>query len=128
MLRKERLDMASKISLLFVAAALFCGCVARTVERQTSLPGEFTRLKSADMDKLKAQSPHLKAHMKDGSLYVFSRWDYTKAGSEISGEAQLFDVSRRAFPSKLYTLGLDSVALLETNVISNSGAAVAMTV
>jgi hypothetical protein len=66
--------------------------------------------------------------MKNGNLYIFQSWNTDSIGSTITGEGVLLNPRRDTLAKGQTTLGLDSVALLETNVITNSGASTAFTV
>ncbi|MBI1807348.1 MAG: hypothetical protein HYR76_09895 [Ignavibacteria bacterium] len=66
--------------------------------------------------------------MKNGNLYVFDSWNTDEARLTIVGQATLYSTSREATGKNHYAVSLDSIALLETNVIKNSGSATAMTV
>ena len=111
----------------FVITFLMVGCVARHVERENISPQSF-RSSSAQINQLKASSPFLKAHMKNGNLYIFDSWSTDEAKFTIAGRATLYSTTREVIDKNQYSLGLDSIALLETNVIKNSGSATAMTV
>lgn len=60
--------------------------------------------------------PYLKAHMKDGSVYIFSdTWREDSLTKQIAGTAKYFDFNRRLVSEGEFVLSLDSVALFETN-------------
>jgi hypothetical protein len=60
-------------------------------------------------------SPVLKAHMKDGRLYVFSTWTVSETARTVSGEAHLLGVDRAHPAAGHYTVAIADVALFETN-------------
>ena len=64
------------------------------------------------------KAPFLKAHMRDGSLYVLSAW--TEADRRISGSGTRYALDRTSLPDSLHSLSLDSVSLFETNVARSS--------
>ncbi len=65
--------------------------------------------------------------MKNGGLYLFDKWDVDQKNSTIAGHATLFSPLRDTLGESPCTIGLDSIAILETNVIENSGSATAIT-
>ena len=67
---------------------------------------------------LSQKEPYLKAHLRSGYVYVFSRWAWedNKPGGALVGTGQLFDTQRRMADSGLFRLPIDSVGLFETNV------------
>jgi len=97
----------------------FTGCGV-SVKREIISPTLLKEMDKNRIQKLKNDSPYLKAHMKDGSLYVFEEWDIDKAKMTIYGIATLYDVYRGKVGSGLYTIPLDSVAVFETNDITNA--------
>lgn len=107
---------------------LMMGCIARHVERANIPPESFHQSSSSRIEGLKVLSPFLKVHMKNGNLYIFDSWSTDEARLTIAGQATLYSATREAIEKNRYTLGLDSIAILETNVIKNSGSATAMTV
>jgi hypothetical protein len=64
-------------------------------------------------------APWLKAHLRDGSVYVLSSW-YASSDS-ITGEGTLLDANRALVSSGRFALRPDSVVLFETNVLRGSG-------
>src|SRR5947207_13806514 len=88
------------------AAALAASCGLNRVERRLVDPQQAVTLDSA--------SPYLKAHLKNGSLYVLSRWHADTAAAVIVGTGQLFDVNRTVVDPGEFQGTLDSVALLDT--------------
>ena len=119
--------MIWKTLLSFWLAAFLIGC-AFHVERQDLSPGAFNELSRYSYDRIKASSPFLKAHMKNGNLYVFTSWRSESAKSIVAGRATLYNPIRDSLGAGQYSIGLDSVALLETNVITQSGSGIALTV
>lgn len=105
----------------------FAGCHASNVERSTLHPDALSQFSSARVKQLNASSPYIKAHMKNGRLYLFDKWDVDQKSSTIVGHATLFSPLRDTLGQSGYTIGLDSIAILETNVIENSGSATAIT-
>src|SRR5256886_12458715 len=102
------------------AAALAASCGLNRVERRLVGPQQAVTLDSA--------SPYLKAHLKNGSLYVLSHWRADTTAAVIVGTGQLFDVNRAVVDTGEFHVPLDSVALFETNVLRPSHTRTALTV
>src|SRR5437870_2423559 len=107
---------------------LLMGCVAHDIERENISAESFRQSSSSQIEALKTESPYLKVHMKNGDLYAFKSWNTDETRSTIAGLATWYNASRDSLGKDQYAVSLDSVALLETNVIKNSGHAVAITV
>ncbi|HKE90059.1 MAG TPA: hypothetical protein VKB45_06965 [Gemmatimonadales bacterium] len=106
-----------RIAVLSLALAL--GCIHR-VERRV-VPAD----QAATLD---GKSAYLKAHLKNGYVYLLSGWHADSGGRVISGTGQLLDVNRTVVSSGDFRFPSDSVALFETNVVKQSGATSALTV
>src|SRR5262245_40385447 len=106
-----------RIAVLTLALAL--GCIYR-VERRIA-PAD----QAATLD---GKSAYLKAHLKNGEVYLLSGWHADSGGRVISGTGQLLDVNRTIVSSGDFRFPSDSVALFETNVVKPSGASTALTV
>lgn len=76
----------------------------------------------ADVETLDAKSPYLKAHTRQGTVYVLSPWWYEHGTGVIRGVGTLLDVNRVTIDSGDFTIPLDSAVLFETNVVQTSGA------
>lgn len=107
---------------------LLSSCVQNHVEREVRTPAEFRAVGRAGLSTLKSKSPFLKAHMAGGNVYVLHRWDVPAGDSLITGEGVLFNEFRDTIGRGSFTIGIDSIALIESNVLTSSGAAVALTV
>jgi hypothetical protein len=92
-------------------AVMTVGCMQRLV-RKLAPPEE-----AGSLDR---RSPYLKAHMRDGSLYVLSQWVAEDASRSVSGQGELFDPARKSLARGPLTVAVDSVALFETNVVQRS--------
>lgn len=58
----------------------------------------------------------LKAHMKNGDLYVFTNaWRFNAEQDNVEGYAQKYDFNRKALDNGNFSLPVDSIAILETN-------------
>ncbi|QNH62955.1 hypothetical protein [Hymenobacter sediminicola] len=62
------------------------------------------------------QKPYLKAHLRNGSVYVFdSLWQYVAGTDVVSGNAVRYDFNRREQSRGPVQLPVDSVAIFESN-------------
>lgn len=77
---------------------------------------------------LEPESRFLKAHMRDGRLYVLHEWSVEPGGAGIQGTGDLLDANRRLLETRTFRLAADSIALLETNVVTTSAAVPVMVV
>jgi len=105
-----------RIAVLLLVVAL--GCIHR-VERRI-VPAD----QAATLD---GKSGYLKAHLKNGYVYLLTGWHADSGGRVISGTGQLFNPGRTVVSSGDFRFPSDSVALFETNVITKSGATTALT-
>lgn len=65
---------------------------------------------------LNADAGTIKAHMPDGSVYIFSRWTISHENRRINGTGSHLDAARNMLASGSLAVAIDSVALVETNV------------
>lgn len=87
---------------------------------------------------LDGRSAFLKAHMRDGSVYVLRDWRVVEPMRQVRGSGELYGPGRDLTRTGDFQVSLDSVALFETNVVETSpsvaalalitGASVALTV
>lgn len=110
-----RFDGRTIFLLALVAAAT--ACVQRMYRELT--PPEAHRT-------VDERSPFLKAHMRDGRLYVLNNW--SSAADAVLGPGILYDAHRNMVDSGAYRLSVDSVALFETNVVQPSPSVAALSV
>lgn len=105
------------IATLLVGMSLSCSTFEK-VERRTLTPAEFK--KTRDLARLPAASPYLKVHMRDGNVYVLEHW--AANASVVTGHGCRLDAARDTVATGEFAVGVDSVAIFETNVVSTSGA------
>jgi len=104
-----------------VALSSLPGCSGiRTVKRTTATP--------ENIDELPQKARFLKAHMRDGSLYVLDSWKVLPGDSAVEGTGERRDVNRDAVGGGPFVIPIDSVALFETNVVQTSPAMIPYTV
>ena len=104
-----------------VVATVVAGCSkVKKQERRLTDPAQVTTIDR--------KSPFIKAHMRDGTVYVLSPWSYDALARAVSGEGERLDVNRSVVAKGAQVVPLDSVALFETNVVSTHGSVAAMAV
>lgn len=107
------------VSRLNAAVALACAilCIAAC-----TVPVIVRSFSSADrIAELNRQSPFLKAHLKNGELYVFSAWTIDDAALHVTGKGERLDINRKTMESgESLALSIDDVVLFETNVLQKS--------
>jgi len=74
------------------------------------------------------KSPFLKAHMRNGDVYILSPWSVDAAARTVSGDGTRLDPNRTRVGNGTQVISLDSVALFETNVVSTHGSVAALAV
>ena len=119
--------MKGKI-LALVVGAILAGCSAKKVERGYIDPATLQSFNPNRIAVLNQASPFLKAHMKNGNLYVFSSWKAGDKSAGVSGNAAFYSPLRDKLGEGPVILGYDSIAILESNELVTSGAATAITV
>jgi len=107
-------------SLLFAAGLVAAAACGKRVDRSLVEPEALATVDS--------KSPFLKAHMKDGSLYVLSEWAVHPVTSDVSGSGLLYEADRSQSDSGRHYVPLDSVALFETNVVHASSGVAALAI
>jgi len=65
-------------------------------------------------------SPFLKAHMRNGEVYLLSEWTVAADEESVSGKGDRLDSNRKVVETSSFTVPLDSIVLFETNVIQKS--------
>ena len=103
-----------------VAGLLANGCAAKKLTRSLITPGE--------VQTLDRRSAYLKVHAKDGQLYVLSEWRADETARQISGRGDRLNLARETLETGPFTVSLDDVALIETNVVQPSPAVAALAV
>lgn len=120
--------MRTSLTAAIVSASLLIGCATQHVERTALTPSAFQNSSLEYINQLRLSSPFLKVHMRNGNLYVFDQWQTDNQKSTILGQATLYNAYRVSLGSDRRTIGLDSVAIVETNVLHTTGSFIAITV
>lgn len=100
--------------------ALALASCANRQERALTLP--------AHARALDRRSEYLKAHLRDGHVYILQKWRVDPAGETLTGTGEHQDERRHTLESGVFQIPISSVALFETNVVSTSPAIAAMAV
>ena len=113
--------MTTRVVVLALASSLFAaGCLETRLDRALKAPDQIQTLDH--------RSPYLKVHMKDGGLYLLSKWQVDGATQQVSGEGDRLGLARETIGSGPFAVALSDVALLETNVLQRSPSAAALAV
>jgi hypothetical protein len=98
-------------ALILCPGATRCSYPPRVVRKV--VPPE----KAASLDR---KAPYLKAHLRDGRVYVLARWKVDEGQGTVAGEGELLGPDRRALEQGSFSVPVASVALFETNVVPDS--------
>lgn len=98
------------IAVLLLPALASCG--VRGQARSLHSPAEFAR---PERRAEASRSHFLKAHLKSGSVFVFSEWEYDEEEGVVRGTGVRLGINRDAAEEKAVAIDVDSVALFETN-------------
>ena len=101
-------------------------CGLKTVERRSVAPAEFKQWSAGKTRDMNDESPFLKAHMRNGDLFVLENWNGGADGT-VTGTGRQYNAARRIVASGPFTIPIDSVAVFETNIARTSGASAALT-
>ena len=63
-------------------------------------------------------NPFFKVHLKNGDVSLFDNWQLNETKDSISGEGQLFDFNRNQRKEGELFVGLNDIAIIETNDLS----------
>jgi hypothetical protein len=119
--------------LVCVALALLCfeaGCGAgfKRLQRETFTPSSLRALPDDRLQAYGKASPYMKVHMRNGNVYVLGNWSTDSSRRSIEGYGTLFSAERDTLDQGKFRIGIDSVAIFETNVLKPSYAGTALTV
>ncbi|MEP7326394.1 MAG: hypothetical protein ABI836_10635 [Gemmatimonadota bacterium] len=112
--------LTPRTTLVLLILTLLLACGTRNQERRLVAPEQATTLDH--------QSPWLKVHMRNGDLYVLSQWRSDSISGTVTGNGQHLDHNRVVQTDGPQQVAMDSVALLETNVLHRSPGIAAMAV
>ncbi len=104
-----------------------CACDSfKKVERRSVAPEAFQQWSAEETADMQKKSPFLKAHMRNGDLFVLQKWS-GGANGVVTGNGSHYNATRTLLASGDFSLAIDSVAVFETNVAVMSGAGAALT-
>jgi hypothetical protein len=103
--------------LLALAATLPLACVK-----------EVQRLQSPRIGGVDRQSPFIKAHMRDGGVFILTRWSIEPSGLFLVGDGTQLDAQRAETRHGWFTVPIAEVVLFETNVVRNSASIVGLSI
>ena len=126
MARRIRL-FKKMIPLMLIPAMAGCS-IYESVKRENIAPALFQALPEGQLEAVRSASPYLKAHMRNGDVYVLQAWALDESRQLVRGEGVLLNAQRDTLESGALGVALDSVAIFETNVIKTSGTVTALTV
>jgi len=110
-------------AVLSVILAASPGCQGlRDVKRADIPPEQLRSWSDEETASTRKESPFLKAHMRNGDLFVLSEWAADSARAYVSGVGTHFDPMRRVIAEGELRVPVDSVAVFETNVVTTSNA------
>lgn len=117
------------VALVLTAALCGCGSTVKSVERKDVPSEDLRRWTAGDIQDKQKASPFLKAHMRNGDLFVLNNWSVSADRSAVTGEGSHFDMWRNLLrASGTQSVPIDSVVLFETNQLKMSGSGAALTV
>lgn len=107
-----------RVLALATVALLGVTACAKRMQRTMAVP--------ADVETLDRKAPYLKAHTRQGTVYVLAPWLHDVGAGAIRGTGTLLDVNRAVIDSGDFAIPLDSAVLFETNVVRTSGSVAAL--
>jgi hypothetical protein len=117
------------LAVVLVTALYGCGSTVKSVERHDVPSEELKRWTNDDVHKKQKQSPFLKAHMRNGDLFVLDDWHVNDDRSVVTGGGTHYDAWRNVIAfSGTQFVPVDSVVLFETNQLGMAGSGAALTV
>jgi hypothetical protein len=117
------------VSSLIFSLLLIEGCgPLNNLIRTTYSPSSFMQASDSLGTKLPDASPYIKLHMQNGNVFVFDTWSSDRSRKTIEGTGVLRSPMRDMLGSGKYSVGIDSVLIVETNQLSTSGTVTALTI
>lgn len=112
--------MQRVVALALTSSLCTAACLETRLDRALNTPDHIQTLDH--------RSAYLKVHMKDGGLYLLSKWQVDGVKQQVSGEGDRLGLARETIGSGPFAVALSDVALLETNVLQHSPSAAALSV
>jgi hypothetical protein len=124
---KETFDRATTV--VVCASLLLTSCARlKDVEREQVQADELRGWDDKQIDKEKKRSPFLKAHMRNGDLFVLENWQVTAGKGDVFGNGTHYNTHRQVITQGPLSVPIDSVAIFETNHLELSGVGAGLTV
>ena len=116
-------QLSVKVLLFLISVSLifYPNCSGSRIERISEAPDNFTVGQSSE------DFPFLKLHMKNGDLYVLENWKFSAEKDSVFGSGKHLNPNREVLTQGQVGVSLEKVVLAETNQISGSAAAGALT-
>jgi len=100
----SRISAMIRLSLIFLALFAFACSVDKPV-----------LISKNQIQTLDGNNPYLEAHLKNGGMFAFARWDWTDSSRAIHGSGKLLDINRVTRFEGDTVIDMDSVAVFATN-------------
>lgn len=123
MFKPHRVQHATRFVAVAMAITLCLGCALKVQKKSLHAVDDYAALEGLD-----GRSPWLKAHLPDGGLYILTNWRVREDERTLWGQGTRYDARRDVLGMGDFTVALDSVALLESNMVQTSGATAVLTV
>jgi hypothetical protein len=102
------------VTRYLAALGLLCGCFPDELDRKVVKPQNWRQLSDRN------DSPYLKAHMRDGRVYVLANWTVDDKSGVVNGNGDLLGPDRKLVKQGAFQVDLSDVVLLETNRVHTS--------
>ncbi|HXY70734.1 MAG TPA: hypothetical protein VEH62_14935 [Gemmatimonadales bacterium] len=104
--------------LALAAAAWAVGCSVKTLQRRAVTPAQIAGARS--------EGGHLKAHLRDGGVYVLDDWRVDSTGTLVTGTGRQLDPNRALVRTGALSVPVSDVALFELDRATTSGGVAAL--
>ncbi len=111
--------MTRRVIVGSLAIGALAACSLKNLSRTTLAP-EQVAATAGD------HGGHLKAHLRDGGVYVLDGWRVDSAGTTVSGQGKQLDANRRLIRDGALSFPVASVALFELDSTTTSGSVAAL--
>lgn len=123
-----RANLRRAVALTAGSALFACSACDgfKTVQRRDVDPADFSQWTLDETSAMSKKSPFLKAHMRNGDLFVLENWRGGADGT-VTGSGRRYNAARTVIGVGSFAIPIDSVAVFETNQVKTSGATAALT-
>lgn len=123
MFQARRIPPAVRCLAAIITLFVCLGCALKNQQKSLHAVDDYASLEGLD-----GRSPWLKAHLPNGGLYILTNWRVREDERVLCGQGTRYDARRDVLGTGDFTVALDSVALLESNIVQTSGATAGLTV